>query len=148
MFDWLAKRWQEVEVVIHMGAISSTTEPDADKIIHANFALSRDLFRWCADFQRRLIYASSARDLRRRRARLRRRQRPGRAGGAAAAERLWLVEGAVRHLRGAPGGARLCAAAMGGAEVLQRLWPERRAQGPMKSVAAQIWPDVAARRAR
>jgi ADP-L-glycero-D-manno-heptose 6-epimerase len=43
-----------------MAAISSTTEPDADKIVHANFGLSRDLFRWCADRQRRLIYASSA----------------------------------------------------------------------------------------
>jgi ADP-L-glycero-D-manno-heptose 6-epimerase len=60
MFDWLEKRWRDVEVVIHMGAISSTTEPDADKIVHSNFTLSRDLFRWCADRQRRLIYASSA----------------------------------------------------------------------------------------
>jgi ADP-L-glycero-D-manno-heptose 6-epimerase len=60
MVDWLEKRWRDVEVVIHMGAISSTTEPDADKIIHNNFTLSRDLFRWCADRQRRFIYASSA----------------------------------------------------------------------------------------
>jgi ADP-L-glycero-D-manno-heptose 6-epimerase len=60
MFDWLEKRWRDVEVVVHMAAISSTTEPDADKIVHSNFTLSRDLFRWCADRQRRLIYASSA----------------------------------------------------------------------------------------
>ena len=60
MFDWLEKRWRDVEVVIHMAAISSTTEPDADKIVHSNFTLSRDLFRWCADRQRRFIYASSA----------------------------------------------------------------------------------------
>jgi ADP-L-glycero-D-manno-heptose 6-epimerase len=60
MFDWLEKRWRDVEVVIHMAAVSSTTEPDADKIIHSNFTLSRDLFRWCADRQRRFIYASSA----------------------------------------------------------------------------------------
>ncbi|MDX5330109.1 MAG: ADP-glyceromanno-heptose 6-epimerase [Caulobacteraceae bacterium] len=60
MFEWLEKRWRDVELVVHMGAVSSTTEPDADKIIHANFSLSRDLFRWCADRQRRLIYASSA----------------------------------------------------------------------------------------
>lgn len=60
MFDWLEKRWRDVEMVIHMGAVSSTTEPDADKIVHTNFTLSRDLFRWCADRQRRLIYASSA----------------------------------------------------------------------------------------
>ncbi|HEY9217268.1 MAG TPA: ADP-glyceromanno-heptose 6-epimerase [Phenylobacterium sp.] len=60
MFDWLEKRWRDVEVVVHMAAISSTTEPDADKIVHNNFTLSRDLFRWCADRQRRLVYASSA----------------------------------------------------------------------------------------
>jgi ADP-L-glycero-D-manno-heptose 6-epimerase len=60
MFDWLEKRWRDIEVVVHMAAVSSTTEPDADKIVHSNFTLSRDLFRWCADRQRRLIYASSA----------------------------------------------------------------------------------------
>lgn len=60
MFDWLEKRWRDVELVVHMGAVSSTTEPDADKIIRSNFQLSRDLFRWCADRQRRMIYASSA----------------------------------------------------------------------------------------
>ncbi len=60
MFDWLEKRWRDVELVVHMAAISSTTEPDADKIVRNNFELSRDLFRWCADRQRRLIYASSA----------------------------------------------------------------------------------------
>ncbi len=58
--DWLADNGERVEVVIHMGAISSTMEPDADRIIHTNFSLSRDLFRWCADHGRRLIYASSA----------------------------------------------------------------------------------------
>ena len=60
MFDWLEKRWRDVEMVIHMAAVSTTTEPDADRIVHSNFTLSRDLFRWCADRQRRLIYASSA----------------------------------------------------------------------------------------
>jgi len=60
MFDWLEKRWRDVELVVHMAAVSSTTEPDADKIIHSNFTLSRDLFRWCTDRQRRLVYASSA----------------------------------------------------------------------------------------
>jgi ADP-L-glycero-D-manno-heptose 6-epimerase len=60
MMDWLEKRWREIELVVHMAAVSTTLEPDADKIIHANFTLSRDLFRWCADRQRRLVYASSA----------------------------------------------------------------------------------------
>jgi ADP-L-glycero-D-manno-heptose 6-epimerase len=60
MFDWLEKRWRDIEVVIHMAAVSTTMEPDADKIVHSNFTLSRDLFRWCADRQRRFVYASSA----------------------------------------------------------------------------------------
>jgi len=60
MLDWLEKRWRDIELVVHMAAVSSTTEPDADKIVHSNFTLSRDLFRWCADRQRRLVYASSA----------------------------------------------------------------------------------------
>ena len=60
MWDWLEKHWHDVEAVVHMGAISATTEPDADKIIQNNFCLSRDLYRWCTDRQCRFIYASSA----------------------------------------------------------------------------------------
>jgi ADP-L-glycero-D-manno-heptose 6-epimerase len=60
LWDWLARHEDEVEAIVHMGAVSSTTEPDADKIIHTNFTLSRELWRWCAARQRRLIYASSA----------------------------------------------------------------------------------------
>lgn len=43
-----------------MGAISSTTETDVDKIVQNNFILSRDLWRWCAKYNVRFIYASSA----------------------------------------------------------------------------------------
>ena len=60
MFDWLGRHVDALTAVVHMGAISSTTEPDADAIIHNNFSLSRDLFRWCVTNRRRLIYASSA----------------------------------------------------------------------------------------
>ena len=60
MFDWLERNAHSVCAVVHMGAVSSTMELDADHIIHSNFTLSRDLHRWCAERQRRLIYASSA----------------------------------------------------------------------------------------
>jgi ADP-L-glycero-D-manno-heptose 6-epimerase len=60
MFDWLHAHADEVEAVVHMGAISSTTERDADLIVHTNFTLSKDLWRWCAKAGARLIYASSA----------------------------------------------------------------------------------------
>ncbi len=46
--------------VIHMGAISSTTETDADLIYTNNFDLSLDLWNWCTINQVPFIYASSA----------------------------------------------------------------------------------------
>jgi ADP-L-glycero-D-manno-heptose 6-epimerase len=58
--DWLAAHAWEVEAVVHMGAISSTTEPDADLILHTNFTLSKALWHWCKDNDARFIYASSA----------------------------------------------------------------------------------------
>jgi ADP-L-glycero-D-manno-heptose 6-epimerase len=58
--DWLSTYGDALEAVIHMGAISSTTEPDVDKIVQANFVLSRDIWRFCTERGVRLIYASSA----------------------------------------------------------------------------------------
>ena len=60
LFDWLEANAGALEAIVHMGAISSTTEPDADRIIHTNFSLSRDLFVWCRRHGVRLIYASPA----------------------------------------------------------------------------------------
>jgi len=60
MFEKLEANADRIEAVIHMGAISSTTEPDADLILRTNFALSRDLWDWCVRRGVRLVYASSA----------------------------------------------------------------------------------------
>ena len=60
MFEQLERHAERVEAVVHMGAISSTTEPDADLILRTNFTLSRDLWDWCALRDARLVYASSA----------------------------------------------------------------------------------------
>ena len=49
-----------IEAIFHMGAISATTEVDADLLIANNFGVSLDLWRWCARHGSRLIYASSA----------------------------------------------------------------------------------------
>ncbi len=46
--------------VIHMGAISATTETDADLIYRNNFELSLNLWHWCAAYGVPYIYASSA----------------------------------------------------------------------------------------
>jgi ADP-L-glycero-D-manno-heptose 6-epimerase len=58
--QWLDANRDEVETVVHMGAISSTTETDVDLIMEVNFRLSMQIWRWCAAHGKRLIYASSA----------------------------------------------------------------------------------------
>ena len=60
LFDQLERQADRIEAVVHMGAISSTTEPDADLILRTNFTLSRDIWDWCALRGARMIYASSA----------------------------------------------------------------------------------------
>lgn len=60
LFEQLERHAERIEAVVHMGAISSTTEPDADLIMRTNFTLSRDLWDWCAIGGSRMIYASSA----------------------------------------------------------------------------------------
>src|SRR5258708_4275169 len=49
-----------IEAVVHLGAVTSTSEPDADLIISNNFILSHTLWRWCTANEKPLIYASSA----------------------------------------------------------------------------------------
>jgi len=58
--DFLERRGDEVERVFHMGAISATTETDADLIARTNLTLSQRLWRWCARHDVPLVYASSA----------------------------------------------------------------------------------------
>ena len=60
LFEQLERHAERIEAVVHMGAISSTTEPDADLILRTNFSLSRDIWDWCAIRDVRMIYASSA----------------------------------------------------------------------------------------
>jgi len=142
-FDWLARRWREVEAVVHMGAISSTTEPDADKIARNNFALSRNLFRWCAEYGRRLIYASSAATY---------------GGGeqgfdddndpaALAALRPLNAYGWSKALfdlfAAREAGRGQAPPQWAGLKFFNVYGPNEGHKGAMKSVAAQIWPDVA-----
>ncbi len=57
---WLAEQAARVEAIVHMGAISSTTERDVDLIVEVNFRLSQALWHWCALAGKPFIYASSA----------------------------------------------------------------------------------------
>jgi ADP-L-glycero-D-manno-heptose 6-epimerase len=57
--EWLSGR-QHLEGVLHLGAISSTTERRADLIYDVNVRLSVGLWEWCAAHGTPLVYASSA----------------------------------------------------------------------------------------
>jgi ADP-L-glycero-D-manno-heptose 6-epimerase len=60
ILEFLGAQGSDVEAVIHMGAISATTETDIDLIMRNNFQLSLDLWQWAAANETRYIYASSA----------------------------------------------------------------------------------------
>lgn len=60
-FDaWLAVNGHEVEAVVHMGAISATTERDVDRLVTNNINLTIGLWDWCAGHGVPFVYASSA----------------------------------------------------------------------------------------
>ena len=50
----------KIDGIVHMGAISTTTETDNDAIVHNNVRLSIDLWTYCAREHIPLVYASSA----------------------------------------------------------------------------------------
>lgn len=146
MWSWLEQRWREVEVVIHMGAISSTMEADADAVIQTNFDLSRDLFRWCADHQRRFIYASSAATY-------------GDGSLGFGDRQDWQALTALRPLNlygwskalfdtfAARQSARGYAPPQWlGLKFFNVYGPNEGHKGSMRSMVAQVWPDVAAGR--
>lgn len=146
LWDWLAARGRSVELVVHMGAVSSTTDPDADKVVQTNFGLSRDLFRWCAENGRRFIYASSAATY-----------GDGAQGfdddpsyEALAALRPLNVYGwskALFDLFAVREAARQAAPPQWvGLKFFNVYGPNEDHKGPMRSVISQVWPDVAAGR--
>ena len=62
-FDWddgYMPNVMEQDWVIHMGAISSTTERDIDKVLRQNYDFSRQLYNNCKTFGVNLQYSSSA----------------------------------------------------------------------------------------
>ena len=142
LFDWLAAEGAGVDLVVHMAAVSSTTEEDADKIIHANFTLSRDLFRWCAERGKPLIYASSAATYGQDEAFIDD-DRPE----ALAALRPLNAYGwskALFDLFAAREAARGSAPPQwAGLKFFNVYGPNEGHKGPMRSVVSQIWPKVA-----
>jgi ADP-L-glycero-D-manno-heptose 6-epimerase len=60
LFAYLESQSSQIAGLIHMGAISSTTQTDVDAIVDANLRLSQQLWAWSAGHRKPLIYASSA----------------------------------------------------------------------------------------
>ncbi len=59
LFDFLEDN-DDITAVIHMGAISATTERDFNKLVADNMHYSQDLWSWCAEHAVPFFYASSA----------------------------------------------------------------------------------------
>ncbi|MBO4345588.1 MAG: NAD-dependent epimerase/dehydratase family protein, partial [Victivallales bacterium] len=51
---------QDTEVILHMGACSSTTEKDATYLVHNNFEYTRTLAMYAVERNIQFLYASSA----------------------------------------------------------------------------------------
>ena len=60
LFTFLDLNESRVQAIVHLGAVTSTTETDGDLTIRSNFELSLSLWRWCSEQRVRFIYASSA----------------------------------------------------------------------------------------
>ncbi len=65
LLPWLngnaqSKARTDIEAIIHMGAISATTERDFNKLVTNNIQYSQDLWSWCANNNAAFFYASSA----------------------------------------------------------------------------------------
>lgn len=58
--EWLSRHAPEIDAILHMGAVSATTERDGDKVVHNNIRLTLDLWSLCSSNNIRFIYASSA----------------------------------------------------------------------------------------
>jgi ADP-L-glycero-D-manno-heptose 6-epimerase len=59
LFEFLEEN-DGITAVIHMGAISATTERDFNKLVADNMHYSQDLWSWCTEYEVPFFYASSA----------------------------------------------------------------------------------------
>lgn len=60
LFAFLDSNAGSIAAVIHMGAVTATTETDADRVVATNFTFSVRLWTWCVLNEVPFIYASSA----------------------------------------------------------------------------------------
>jgi ADP-L-glycero-D-manno-heptose 6-epimerase len=60
LLPWLQRSGHHLRALVHMGAISTTTETDIDLLAARNIRPSLELLQWCTDARVPYIYASSA----------------------------------------------------------------------------------------
>ncbi|MGE0753700.1 MAG: ADP-glyceromanno-heptose 6-epimerase [Alphaproteobacteria bacterium] len=60
MFEWIEFNKVHIEMIYHIGGISSTVENDVDTLLRRNFDFSLRLWRWCNSRGVRLVYTSSS----------------------------------------------------------------------------------------
>ncbi len=60
LFPWLDAHRGRLKGIVHMGAVTSTTETDAELILRQNYTLPQKLWAFCTQHAIPLIYASSA----------------------------------------------------------------------------------------
>ncbi len=60
LFRYIVSSKKNIESIIHMGAVTDTTEKNINKVLDNNFYFSMQLFDFCAENNIKLIYASSA----------------------------------------------------------------------------------------
>lgn len=58
--DWIREHHRQVQMIIHMGARTDTTEFDWEVLLELNLDYSKNVFKLCVEFGLPLIYASSA----------------------------------------------------------------------------------------
>jgi len=145
LLDWLRAHAGEVEAVVHMGAVSATTERDADRLAERNIRASLDLWTWCSGRQTPFVYASSAATY-----------GDGQAGfdddGAPAAlARLrplnaygWSKHVVDRRIAEDVARGRPTPPKWAGLKFFNVYGPNEYHKGPMRSVVHQMYPKVAA----
>jgi ADP-L-glycero-D-manno-heptose 6-epimerase len=60
LMDWLAKNYETVEFIFHIGARTDTTESDVELLNKLNTQYTKDIWKACCQYQIPLVYASSA----------------------------------------------------------------------------------------
>jgi ADP-L-glycero-D-manno-heptose 6-epimerase len=145
LWTFLEREGDGLEAIIHMGAISATTERCGDRLVEHNVRLTIDLWTWCARHGVAFIYASSAATY-----------GDGAAGfeddwSEAGLDRLkplngygWSKHVADRRIAADVAAGRPQPPKWAGLKFFNVFGPHEAHKGPMRSVIHQIYPAVCA----